>query len=79
MGKSKQTMGFWILFVCLVGILLLTVREYVINGELWLPQLAIVFALSPGLFKEIPSLANLTFLKPLMLTLAILTLGLEFF
>ena len=76
MENSKKTTNFWILSVVLSLILIITIYEYFINGELMYFQLTIVFALSPSLFKEIPSLAKLKYLNPLMISLAILILGL---
>lgn len=72
----KKTTNFWILSAVLSLILIITIYEYFINGELMYFQLTIVFALSPNLFKEIPSLERLKYLKPLMITFAILILGL---
>ena len=75
MGKSKKTTNFWILSVVLTLIFIIVVYEYIINGILMYFQLTILFALSPNLIKKIPSLERLKFLKPLMIALAILTLG----
>lgn len=76
MVNNKKTLNFWILSAVLSLILIISVYEYFINGELMYFQLTIVFALSPNLFKEIPSLERLKYLKPLMISLAILMLGL---
>ena len=76
MENRKKTTNFWILLAVLSLILIITIYEYFINGELMYFQLTIVFALSPNLFKEIPSLERLKYLKPLMLAFAILMLGL---
>ena len=76
MENSKKTTNFWILSAVLSLLLIITIYEYFINGELMYFQLTIVFALSPSLFKEIPSLERLKYLKPLMIAIAILMLGL---
>ena len=76
MKNSKKTTGFWILSVVLSLILIITIYDYINTGDLMFLQLTLVFALSPNLFKEIPSLERLKYLKPLMITLAILMLGL---
>ncbi len=76
MENSKKTTNFWILLVVLSLILIIAIYDYFINGELMYLQLTIVFALSPSLFKEIPSLSKLKYLNPLMISLAILILGL---
>ncbi len=75
MENSKKTANFWILSAVLSIILIITIYDYISTGELMFVQLSLVFALSPNLFKEIPSLNRLKYLKPLMITLAILMLG----
>jgi len=76
MENRKKTTNFWILLAVLSLISIITIYEYFVNGELMYFQLTIVFALSPNLFKEIPSLERLKYLKPLMITFAIFMLGL---
>jgi len=79
MENRKKTTNFWILLAVLSLISIITIYEYFVNGELMYFQLTIVFALSPNLFKEIPSLERLKYLKPLMITFAIFMLGLRMY
>ena len=76
MVNTKKTTNFWIVSSCLSLILILTLYKIVVSGEVKFMQLALVFALSDSVFKEIPSLAKKKYLKPIMITLAILMVGL---
>ena len=79
MVNSKKTTGFWIMSFCLSLILILNLYTIIVSGEVKLTQFALfatVSALSVSLFKEIPSLSKIKYLKPMMITLAILILGL---
>ena len=76
MENRKKTTNFWMLLTVLSLILIITIYDYINTGELMFVQLSLVFALSPNLFKEIPSLEKLKYLKPLMIAFAILMLGL---
>ena len=79
MVNSKKTKGFWIMSSLLSLILILSLSTIILSGEVKLTQFAsfaTVSALSVSLFKEIPSLSKIKYLKPMMITLAILILGL---
>ena len=79
MVNSKKTTGFWIMSSCLSLILILNLYTIIVSREVKLRQFAsfaTVSALSVSLFKEIPSLSKIKYLKPMMITLAILILGL---
>lgn len=79
MVNSKKTTGFWIISSCISLILILNLYTIIVSGEVKLGQFAsfaTVSALSVSLFKEIPSLSKIKYLKPMMITLAILILGL---
>ena len=79
MVNSKKTTGFWIMSSCLSLILILNLYTIIVSGEVKLGQFALfatVSALSVSLFKEIPSLSRIKYLKPMMITLAILIAGL---
>lgn len=73
MGNENKSANFWILSAVLSLILVITISDYLFyNGEFNFPLLGIVFALSGTLLKDIPSLEKLKFLKPVMLSLAVL-------
>ena len=79
MVNSKKTTGFWMMSSCLSLILILNLFTIIVSGEVKLLQFALfasVFALSVSVIKEIPSLAKIKYLKPMMITLAILIFGL---
>jgi len=76
MVNSKKTTGFWIMSTCLSIILILNLYTIIVSGEVQFMTFAFVFALSVSLFKEIPSLSKIKYLKPMMITLAILMAGL---
>jgi len=79
MVNSKKTTGFWIISFCISLILILNLYTIIVSGEVRLTQFALfacVIALSVSAFGEIPSLSKIKYLKPMMLTLAILILGL---
>lgn len=76
MVNSKKTTGFWMISSCLSLILILTLYTIIVSGEVKFMPVAFVFALSDSVFKEIPSLAKIKYLKPMMITLAILIFGL---
>ncbi len=66
MVNRKKTIGFWIMSSCLSLILILTLYKIIVSGEVKFMQLALVFALSDSVFKEMPSLAKIKYLKPNM-------------
>ena len=76
MVNSKKTTGFWIMSSCISIILILNLYTIIVRGEVQFMTFAFVFALSVSLFKEIPSLSKIKYLKPMMITLAILMAGL---
>jgi len=76
MVNSKKTTGFWIMSSCILIILILNLYTIIVSGVVKLIPFACVFALSVSLFKEIPSLSKIKYLKPMMITLAILMAGL---
>ena len=79
MVNSKKTTGFWMISSCISIILILNLYTIIVSGEVKLKQFALfafVFALSVSVFKEIPSLSKIKYLKHMMITLAILMAGL---
>ena len=76
MVNTKKTTNFWIVSSCISLILIFTLYKLIVSGEVKFMQLALVFALSDYVFREIPSLAKIKYLKPIMIALAILMVGL---
>ena len=56
MENNKKTANFWILSTALLLISIIALYEYFVKGNVNYLQLTLVFALSPNLFKEVPSL-----------------------
>tara|TARA_B100000315_G_scaffold243922_1_gene267865 strand:+ start:1438 stop:1695 length:258 start_codon:yes stop_codon:yes gene_type:complete len=82
MGNNKKSAGFWFLTICLSLIVILTIYGIIIKGEIvetYFFQFAVVFALSPALFKEIPALAKIKTLKPIMIILSISMIAMGFY
>ena len=76
MVNTKKTTNFWIVSSCISLILIFTLYKLIVSGEVEFMLLGIVFALSDSAFKEIPSLAKIKYLKPIMIARAILMIGL---
>ena len=79
MVNSKKTTGFWIISSCISLIVILNLYTIFVSGVVKLTQFAsftVVIALSVSVFEEIPSLSKIKYLKPMMITLAILIFGL---
>jgi len=49
----KKYLSTFILPFCLLVILILTINEYVQTGDIWFPQLCIIFVLLPSTIKSI--------------------------
>ena len=79
MVNSKKTTRFWIISSCISLIVILNLYTIFVSGVVKLTQFAsftVVIALSVSVFEEIPSLSKFKYLKPMMITLAILIFGL---
>jgi|GEM_PF-3290123 len=79
MNSTSKTPMFWFLSFCLLTLLAFSLYQVIDGSGVRLTRIAVVFALSPMVFREIPRLRNRKHLNTFLITHALMLVGLQIY